>query len=70
MTRFDDQYPKYKARPSYEQNLQSWITEYEGVDNDEDIVHYFGNLSINTNDCKPEFELFYIVLEQFHISIG
>ena len=48
--KFGDRYPEYKARPSYERNLQRWITEYEGVDDDEDIAHYFGDLSIDTNE--------------------
>lgn len=46
--KFGDRYPKYKAQPSYEQNLQCWIMEYEAVDNDTNIAHYFRNLSIDT----------------------
>lgn len=38
---FGDRYSDYKTRPYYEQNLQCWIMEYEGVDNDENIAHYF-----------------------------
>ena len=69
--RFGDCYPKYKARPSYKRNLQRWITEYEGVDDDEDIAHYFGDLSIDTqNDNTPERESFYIGSGQFYTSFG
>ena len=46
--RFGDRYSKYKAQPSYKQNLQHWIMEYESVDDDKNIAHYFKNLSINT----------------------
>ncbi len=30
--KFSDRYPKYKARPSYKQDLQCWITEYESIE--------------------------------------
>ena len=36
--KFGDCYPKYKAWPSYEQNLQRCITKYEGVNNDKSIA--------------------------------
>ena len=36
--KFGDCYPKYKARPSYERNLQRWITKYKSVDDDESIA--------------------------------
>ena len=57
-----DRYPEYKNRPGYERNLQHWITEYEGVDNDEGIAHYFGDLSINIHDDytpEPTTKLLY-----------
>ncbi len=61
----------YKARLSYEQNLQRWITKYERIDNREDMTFYFGNLSIDThNDCTLELESFYTKLEQFYTSFG
>lgn len=69
--KFGDRYPEYKAQSSYEQNFQRWITEYEGIDDDEDIAHYFEDLSIDAdNDCMPGFESFYTESEQFHTSIG
>ena len=69
--KFADRYSKYKARSSYKQNLQRWITEYKGVDDDEDVAHYFGDLSIDTqNDNIPEPDSFYIESAQFHISFG
>lgn len=46
------------------------ITKYKDVDNNDDIAHYFGGLLIDTNDCIPEFESFFHMLEQFHISIA
>ena len=62
-----DRYPDYKARPGYERNLQGWITEYEGVDNDEGIAKYFRDLSIDThNDYTSESESFYTESKQFH----
>lgn len=54
---FDNRYPKYKAWLSYERNLQQWISEYQGVNDNENIAHYFENLSINMqnkNIPKPE----------------
>lgn len=40
---FGDSYLKYKSSLSYEQNLQFQIIEYKSLDNDEIIVHYFGD---------------------------
>ena len=71
--KFGDRYPEYKTRPGYERNLQRWITEYEGVDDDEGIAQYFGNLSIDTHDdytTESTPESFYTESEQFHTSIG
>ena len=69
--KFGDRYPEYKARPSYERNFQRWITEYEGIDDDEDIAHYFEDLSIDAdNDCTLGSESFHMESEQFYISIG
>ena len=65
--KFGDCYLEYKVQPSYEQNFQRCIMEYEGVDDDEDIAHYFEDLSIDKyNDYSPEPESFYTKLEQFH----
>lgn len=70
--KFSDHYPKYWARPGYEQTLQDWITDYEGIENDDEcIAQYFGDLSIDTeNDNTPEPDSFYIKSEQYHTSIG
>ena len=69
--KFNDRYPQYKAQPGYEQALQRWITEYEGIeDDDERVAHYFGNLSIDTKNDILEPESFYTKSEQFHTSIG
>ena len=60
--KFSNYYPKYKARLSYERNLQRWITKYESVNNDENITQYFEDLLINTqNDNTPEPRSFHIV---------
>ncbi len=59
---FGDCYPEYKTRPRYEQNLQRWITKYEGVSNDKSIAQYFRDLSIDTNDdytTESTLESFY-----------
>ena len=45
--KFNDHYPEYKARPSYERDLQRWIIKYESIENDKHIAQYFENLSIN-----------------------
>lgn len=53
-------YPKYKAQPDYEQNLQRWINEYKDIDDDENIAYYFEDLSIDTyNNYIPELESCY-----------
>lgn len=47
--------------------------EYQGVDDDEGIAHYFGDLSINTHDDytpEPTTESLYTESEQFHTSFG
>ena len=69
--KFSDHYPEHKARPSYERDLQRWITKYKGIEDDERVAQHFKNLSINTqNDNTPEPESFYIESEQFHTSFG
>ena len=63
---FSNCYPKYKARPSYEQDLQYWITKYEDIKNDERVAQYIGNLSINTqNDNKPGLNHFILSQSNF-----
>lgn len=45
--------------------------EYEGINNNENIVHYLENRLIDRdNDFTPVYELFHMESEQFHISIG
>lgn len=69
--KFSDRYPEFKTRPNYKQNFQHWITEYKGVDDNEDIAYYFENLLINIdNNCTPGIESFYTNFKQFHTSIG
>ena len=69
--KFGNRYLEYKVQQSYQQNFQHWIIEYEGVDNDENIAHYFEDLSIDANnDCTPGSESFYTESEQFYTSIG
>lgn len=68
--KFGDCYPEYKIQLGYEQNLQRQITEYEVVDNNEILTHYFGDLSINIhNDFMLESKSFYTKLEQFHTAL-
>lgn len=69
---FSDHYCKYRTQPGYEQTLQIWIINYEGIENDDEIVaQYFEDLSIDTeNDNIPEPESFYIESKQFYTSIG
>ena len=45
--RFNNCYPKYKARPTYERDLQHWITKYKDIEDDKHVAQYFGDLSIN-----------------------
>lgn len=68
--KFSNCYSEYKAQPGYEGILQYWITDYEGIkDNNERVAQYFRDLSIDIqNDNIPEPESFYIKLEQFHTS--
>ena len=71
--KFGNYYSKYKNQPGYKQNPQYWITEYEGVDNNKGIVHYFKDLSIDIyNDYTPEptTESLYTKSKQFHTSVG
>ena len=70
--KFSNRYPKYEARPGYERILQRWITDYQGIeDNDERVAQYFGDLSIDTpNDNILKLESFNIESEQFYISFG
>ena len=69
--KFGDCYPEYKTRPSYERIFQCWIMKYEGIDNDEDIAHYFEDLLIDVdNDFTPTSKSFFTESEQFHTSIG
>ncbi len=45
--------------------------KYEGIKDDENIVHYFENLLINIhNGYISEFKLFYSKLKQLHTLIG
>lgn len=70
--KFSDHYLEYKARPGYERTLQHWITDYEGIKNDDEhVAQYLGDLSIDMqNDNTPELESFYIESEQFHTYFG
>ena len=62
--KFGDCYSKYKAWPSNEQDLQHQITEYEAIEDDERVVQYFEDLSINTqNDNTSKLEFFSIESE-------
>lgn len=68
--KFGDRYPKYKAQPSYKRNFQYQIIEYKDIDNNENIAHYFEDLSIDADyNCKLGSSLFYIKSEQFYTSI-
>ena len=70
--KFSDRYSEYKARPDYERTLQRWITDYDGIeDDDKRVAQYFGDLLIDMqNDNTPKLKLFYIESEQFHTSFG
>ena len=66
--RWGDRHPKYKNRSGYERNLRQYIANYEGDDEDEDeIVHFFGDLSIEAKDPSLDAE---VATEMFHTSIG
>lgn len=57
--KFGDYYPKYNAQSSYKQKLQYEITQYQSIDNDENIAHDFWNPAINIhNESMPELESF------------